>query len=53
MLPFKGTYESDRTYPHVYSADVARSEKQDLEAGTAESGSKDENVAKSVVQRVS
>ena len=53
MLSFESTYESNRTYPHVYSADVARSEKQDLEAGTTESGSKGENVAKSVVQRVS
>ena len=53
MLPFKDTHESNRTHPNVNPADVARGEKQDLEAGTTESGSKGENVAKSVVQRVS
>lgn len=57
MLSFRGTYESSRTYSRIriinHSADIARGEKHDPEAGTAESGSKSENARKSTVQRVS
>ena len=49
MLSKAGTYENTLFNPDVNPADVACGEELDPEAGTAESGSKIENAAKSVV----
>ena len=49
MLSKAGTYENTLFNPDVDPADVARGEEPDPEAGTAESGSKGEDAAKSAV----